>query len=160
MTPDLESRRKSDNKPFDGEIITSSADSSMETLLKVMRYFIEIVIDPSDRLLVYDDWHEHDGFITDSKVIALEDLKGKVKNSESLKVSVHGDYEVRTAVYPDNYKWLMRWCIDTEDDAYCDFEFCCSKEANQDGLELMYSINPEGLNREKAKNYFERTYGG
>ena len=54
----------------------------------------------------------------------------------------------------------MRWCIDLEDNAYCDFEFCCSKDMSQKGLELMYAINPDGLNRNTAKVYFDRCYGG
>ena len=79
MTPELEKRWKTGDKPFDGEIITSSTDSSMETLLKVMKYFLEIVVDPTDKLSIYDDWHEHDGFITHSKSIAVDQLKSLVK---------------------------------------------------------------------------------
>lgn len=84
----------------------------------------------------------------------------KIENGEALKSSTHGDFEVRTTIRPKDDNWLMRWCIDLEDDAYCDFEFCCSKDFDQTGLELMFSINPEELNRENAKCFFDRIYGG
>ena len=160
MTPELEIRWKSGEIPFNGNIVTSCTDSSMETLLEVMRIFIETVVDPSDKLFIYEDWHEHDGFITSGKPISFSDLKAILTESESLKSSTQGDDEVRTSIYPDNYSWLMRWCIDLEDNAYCDFEFCCSKDMSQKGLELMYAINPDELNRNTAKVYFDRSYGG
>ncbi|MBQ4838545.1 MULTISPECIES: hypothetical protein [Pseudoalteromonas] len=160
MTPDLEKRWKAGDKPFDGEILTSATDSSMETLLKVMKYFMDMVVDPSEKIFLYDDWHEHDGFITNSKILSVDVLKSKINSSEALKASTHGDYEVRTAVYSESNNWLMRWCIDLEDDAYCDFEFCISKSANCKPLELMHSINRDELNRTNAKDYFDRAYGG
>ena len=160
MTPDLEKRWKATNKPFDGEIVTSSTDSSMETLLKVMRIFLDVVVTPSEDIFISDDWHNHDGFITEGKKISLDDLKSKIASGKSLKASTHGDYEVRTAVYSTCKDWLLRWCIDLEDDAYCDFEFCCSKSFSNRALELMYSINPSELNRTLAKEYFDRAYGG
>jgi hypothetical protein len=160
MTPDLEKRWYAGEKPFDGEIITSSTDSSMDTLLKVMKCFEDMVIELTERVFLYDDWHEHDGFITDDKTITIEELKSMIKDSKSLRSNTHGDFEVRTAVHSESNNWLMRWCIDLEDNAYCDFEFCVSNTGDKKVLELIHSINPEELNRAKAKDYFDRSYGG
>lgn len=158
MTPDLEKRWKAGDKPFDGEIVTSATDSSKETILKVMSIFINVVVTPSEKLFIFDDWHEHDGFITEAKEISLEDLKSKTADVNALKASTHGGYEVRTSVYSTSNDWLMRWCIDLEDDAYCDFEFCSSKSFSNKGVNLMYAINPSELNRALAKEYFDNSY--
>lgn len=160
MTPDLEKRWKAGDKPFDGKVVTSSTDSSMETILKVMQIFLEEVVTPSEEIFIFDDWHEHDGFITESKKISVENLASKIADSDALKASTNGEYEVRTSVYSTSNDWLMRWCIDLEDNAYCDFEFCCSKSFGSRALDLMYSINPSELNQSLAKEYFDRAYGG
>lgn len=160
MTPDLEQRWKQAQMPFDGKIVTSGVDSSMQTLLKALEYFTKLLDANPQNFYLYHDWHEHDGYLTQAKPISSIKLKNMVANEQSLRASMNGEAEVRTAVYPQSNEWLMRWYIDPDDSAYCDFEFCIATTAKNNPLEQMYLINPQGLNQLAAKTYFDKSYGG
>lgn len=159
MTPELFERLEKSQKPFDSEVVFSSVESSMETLLTVMQYFRNIVLKPDESLFKYYDWFEHDGFQTHSKAISYSECISMINSKESLLKSIEGSYDVRTAVYPQNYSWLMRWCIDLEDLAYCDFEFCASSVESKKALELIHQIDFEGLGRLQTKEFFKNRAG-
>ena len=160
MTPELEKQWRSGAEPFGGEVVTSSTDSSMGTLLKALAYFIRLAENTGEVLYIYEDWHEHDGYITQPKKIDLVSLRSMVADRESVIASIQGDDEVRTAVYPESFSWLMRWCVDLEDEAYSNFEFCTTNPDALDTLEHIYKINPEYLCRTNAEQYFRKRYSG
>jgi len=153
-------RWRSGAEPFDGEVVTSGTDKSVGTLLSALAYLIRLADDTGETLFIYDDWHEHDGYITEPRKIELASLRCMVKDRESVVASIQGDDEVRTAVYPESLSWLMRWCIDIEDDANYDFEFCTATPRALDTLEQIYKISPEYFYRTNAEQYFHKRYGG
>jgi len=52
-------------------------------------------------LFRFDDWHEHDGYVTEALPTDWEALDQILSNDQKLLFSRHGDRYVRWAYYPN-----------------------------------------------------------
>lgn len=113
MDAQLEQRWKDGKPPFDGSCLRLADHVPLPTLRSLLR---AIVYELQQRLnhrplLKFDDWHEHDGYITEAQPADWAALDRVLLNDESLKHSRHGDAYVRRAFYPDDLTFLLRYDV-------------------------------------------------
>jgi len=111
------------------------------------------------------DWHQHDGFINNSKVISWEEINSDLENEKTLYDSRHGDDHVRITIYSGTLEFILRYYILEEDDdahypgKWGDFDITIDKNnlgkveniIRQTGFQYIVS---------RAKDYFDKNYAG
>lgn len=113
----------------------------------------------------FDDWHEHDGYVTESVPVDWESLDQILLRDQNLHDSRHGDASVRWAYYPDDCSFLLRYdVLDPREEpdlsepvGECDL---CADEATI--REVCSSCGQwiDSLEVVRAKEYFDRAYAG
>lgn len=66
-------------------------------------------------LFAFDDWLQHDGFVTNCVETTWEELSSSTSTIDALMSSRQGDTYVRRAVYPADCSFLLRFYVDDED---------------------------------------------
>ena len=119
-----------------------------------------------DEIFYIEDWHEHDGFITEEKAISKSGLLEHLNTAEQrfLKMDWHHVSEI---IYSSNF--ILRYSYDfdsgDEEDKYANIQFSIY---DNDLLEkvrrhLSYLIgdaNNEVFTITGTKNFFDKIYGG
>ena len=172
MTPELERRWKNKLSPFDGVTIHTEEEFGVSKLRQIIMEIVYILEHRSDYIRVefFDDWHEHDGYITDSTSITWKGIHDWLKDEKSLYRQCYTDDEVSIAIYPLTFEWYLRIEIgDNPDDmseptdmhnAYYDFDFTGNlylAKTMKDVIQEKIGINVKWTN---AKKFFDMIYGG
>jgi len=159
MTEELFTLLNKEASPFNGQMVNSCEDTSIENLKRVFNYFYENFHDTDQIIYTFDCWHEHDGFITNKSEISWQELTKIFANENSLRSFSITDEEVRKTIFSKSHKWLFRWCLDEEDHAYNDFEACFSNELTEHSSMLLKELK-EGIAIQNTLEYFKSSYGG
>jgi hypothetical protein len=163
----LNHRWQTAQTPFSGNCLigdgTLTVDELRELLLVVtsrLRMRGEGV-----ELFSFDDWHHHDGFVTQRRVTEWTAIETACASRESLIGFRQGDTSVHRAFYPADFEFLLRF--DVGDDEIGDGTGHCGSIdicADSETLDEIYSlVSPEmrsKLQVTEAKPYFDRTYAG
>lgn len=90
--------------------------------------------------------------------IRLSSFRKIIGEGESLISSTVGIEEVRSSVFQESYRLLLKRCIDPEGDICCNFEFCASETVAllcpRTQNIAPETIDIENLYRANAKNVF------
>jgi len=127
MTPELQRRLNISEQPFDGSCARNADDLTLKQLRELLIAATEALSPQYPDIHSFRDWHEHDGFIVESKPDTWDSLQAEIETERTLFDSRDGDYAVRNAIYPPSFEWLMRYNVDEEDErdftsASCDFD--------------------------------------
>ncbi|BBO33551.1 hypothetical protein [Lacipirellula parvula] len=165
MTPELQRRWQAASAPFDGMVVTTCDEHGPSILQEMLLLAAGRLQGAFPDVYVSDDWHEHDGFLTEPSPIAWEELLERFASPRALYDSRHQDEHVRVAIFPSSHDWLLRYCIEDSEpdyrDACCDFDFTCSPESPAYGLASQINATwPGYTNVMPAKEFFDRSYGG
>lgn len=166
MTPDLQLRWQSRCAPFDGTTITICDDPTPEEVLRLLRSIAAWLRQRYPTVLQFDDWHEHDGFLTQPSVMDWEAMSACWHDVPSWKMASPDDDHVRKAIYSPTCDWLLRCSLDSNDadsldNAYPYLDFTAA--AGSRALELINAIGerlPGCTSVSPAAMYFQSRYGG
>lgn len=165
MTPELQRRWQTATAPFDGVVVATCDDSKLTVLQEMLLLAAGQLQGAFPDVYVSDDWHEHDGFLTEPSPIGWEELLERFSSPLALYDSRHRDEEVRVAIFPGSCEWLLRYSIqDAESDyrdAFCDFDFTCSPASPACGLASEINATWPGCTSvTPAKEFFDAACAG
>jgi hypothetical protein len=114
-------------------------------------------------LYAFDDWHQHDGYITERRLMDWRTLAALSQSAETLIASRQGDTYVHRSFYPDDFSFLLRYDIAGED-SMDGTTFAGTFDLSADSILIakLVDLLPKGLRPsvriEPSKGYFDRTY--
>ena len=116
-------------------------------------------------LYTFDDWHQHDGYVTERRVMDWAALVAVARNADALIASRQGDTDVHRSFYPDDLSFLLRYDILDEDSVDATgfagtFDFSARSSMIARFKALVPSRLRMRVRTEQSKAYFDRAYAG
>lgn len=167
----LEIAWKQQEKPFHAETIVPDDSIPISTLRQILLSIVghcELYY-PSDYCTLYkfDDWHEHDGYVTDRHLTTFQDLRSGLESDELLYQLRHQDCNVYSAFYPDSLDFLCRYDISDENEEaeqypgfWGDFSFTGYGFDLREIAKRLNDYNNVTFSKQNSKEYFDKIYGG
>ena len=119
----------------------------------------ESLVGIEQRLYVNEDWHVHDGFIKDFKLVSKNQLFAELSSQPEKWIRVI-DYQVYWGFYDPNFQFYLRFGLDEEEPDTMMFDLTSTKVAVERlAAELNSAFNLQ-FGIVDAKQYFDRNYGG
>ena len=116
-------------KPFDGVTLHATGPLSTGELVALLRGALKSIDQPGlGPLRIFQDWSLHDGWISESESITVAELAKRCADEYKLMRSLSDDTHVKTALYPEDRRWLMRWGLADGSPASGSFDLTASKE--------------------------------
>jgi hypothetical protein len=162
---------KQQEKPFHAETIIPDDLIPISTLRLILRSILghcEMYY-PSSYCTLYgfDDWHEHDGYVTERHLTTFQDLRAVLESDELLYQSRHRDCYVYRAVYPDSMDFLFRYnLLDKDEDLgqypeiWGDFSFTGYGFDLWEITKRLSDYKDIAVSKQSSKQYFDRIYSG
>jgi hypothetical protein len=69
---------------------------------------------PNSTLLRNDDWHDHDGYVSEAAAFSWAALRAYLASEEALQGANRGDFAVRLGVFPQERDWYLRILVTTD----------------------------------------------
>ena len=166
MTPDLQNRLENSMPPFDGSCVRNDDELTLAQLRVVLAAAVRALSPKYPTIESFHDWHEHDGFIVESKSESWETLRAAIQTDRTLFDSREDDFDVRIAVYPTSYDWLLRYNVDQDDEsdyntATCDFDLSVARQTEISEVPgLLLSNFPSLIVEDESHSWFKSNYGG
>lgn len=153
---------KSGKKPFNSEVIFSEDYQPLAILYYNLRQIFEYikVSYSNSAFYIYCDWHFHDGIISPSKKISIEDIDGMFLDCETLYNNRIGEYHVYRSIYPENYDFLFRYIVFDEDEEkdypgkWGLFDFSSDRDKILNFMENLQINNGNNFKMGKAIDFF------
>jgi hypothetical protein len=169
MDKELQTDFQKGATPFDGDVIITSdlleIGSLQESLLSIVKFLHNEF--SSATLLTFEDWHEHDGFITESAPAKWDQLEGVLVNVKTLYDSRQGDTYVRRAYYPSSKEFLLRYYVLEKDEdpneypgIWGDFDVISDSDTLEGIVSGLRKDVCDKIERKGAKEYFDQCYAG
>jgi hypothetical protein len=115
MDQELFGRWKAGEPPFDGHVLHPDVLLQIAELRAALRGLVAALTqsagNQSPRLLAFEDWHEHDGYVTESRAAAWSDVEEMLETDESLYAARQGDTHVHRAFYAADRSFLFRFYV-------------------------------------------------
>lgn len=164
----LEKRWKAAAQPFDGDCLHLKDFVQLSGLRRFLVDIVHVLQNHFGRAGLYqlDDWHEHDGFVTQRSEASWSVLERTLADDESLFANRPGDTYVNRAFYPNDYSFLLRYYVlDADEEARYPGKWgACDLSATKPILATIKSGASETISRlayvSNAKSYFDSRYGG
>ena len=164
--PELQRRLSASLPPFDGTTIAVCDDPTVDEVLEMLQFISGQLATQNGDLFLFDDWHEHDGFLTEPKPTDWQTTIGAWPDIQSLHASCHGDDYVRIALYSPSFHWLLRYDLDSSDstaieDAWPVLDYTAA--ANTEASQLIAAVAerwPGSTNVSPAAQHFQSCYAG
>jgi hypothetical protein len=174
MEPELEKRWRAGLPPFDGVTVHLPNDIPLLDLISPVAKVIEGLHEHSGTmpLIVFDDWHEHDGFVNESKPATWEELISLAVSEETLLRASTGESYVSRAYCPVDRGWLLRLLVpdryDNSHYAHNDprlihfgaFDVTCEELLAHRLHASAQAVCSSPLLMTSAKAFFDQRYGG
>ena len=139
----------------------------MSTLRLLLRTIVDVLQERKKGCSLYrfDDWHQHDGYVTEARATDWKTLNQILLSDQALRHSRHGDSYVRWAYYPDDLTFLLRYEIldPDEEPELSEPQGDCDLCADVDIIREIRSKAERFTARieaTSAKGYFDETYAG
>lgn len=167
MDKQLEQRWKNGKPPFNGQCIRLIDHIQLPTLRILLHTIVDVLYRRTKHctLFRFDDWHEHDGYVTEALPTDWSTLDQILMNDQKLHESRHGDMYVRWAYYPDNLSFLLRYDILDPDEEvelsepYGDCDLCADEDTIREIRSKAGNV-VDCLEICCAKEYFDEIYAG
>jgi len=153
--------------PFDGDCLISDDRITVEEL----RELLTVIVPELEKgcagqaLYAFDDWHQHDGYITGRRAIDWLELAAVARSADVLIASRQGDTYVHRSFYPEDLSFLLRYDVsDEERGDGSAFSGAFDLSAKPEWITRTSLLAPPRLQPrlrvEASKTYFDRTYAG
>ncbi len=160
MDMNLNNCWKSAARPFDNMSLCLNGLVEIGELREAIRSIVTVLNEKhkDQELLVNDDWHEHDGFITQNRKTTWHSIKRTIKSNELLYESREGGLCVYTLVFNEDRDFALRYYVLDEDDdeeypvTWGDFTLSGETELLE---EICTRLPTEILEKVKYQNSFE-----
>jgi hypothetical protein len=153
--------------PFDGDILFSDDPISVQDLQAILAVIVqELEVNyATQNLYTFDDWHEHDGYVTERRPTEWSSLAAVAQSADALIASRQGDTYVHRSYYPKNLSFLLRYDVfDEESRDTIGFSGSFDLSADSTMIAKVFALVPLGLQSrlqvEPSKGYFDSTYAG
>ncbi|MBN2583231.1 MAG: hypothetical protein JXL80_09190 [Planctomycetes bacterium] len=147
--------------PFDGAALWSNTDLTRDQLAKAVSCMVSFVasrIGLAERLHVIEDWHNHDGYVTNPKEVVSALFVREVGRADSEWFRLMDTF-VYWGVYDETMRFYLRFGMGDEEAAgYFDLS-TGSEIVAQLATELTETLGIP-VEVEPAKELFDRTYAG
>jgi hypothetical protein len=157
----LDDAWQSGEPPFHGATMRNEQSLALPQLRAVLTTIVDSLerrYGRGAKLLLLEDWHEHDGFRHDGARIEWAALRTMLADDRRLLNTQHGDFNVYRAVYPVSAEWLLRWYIGGEEPAECELTFSASDDASREVADLVRQT--AAVMVESSAKYFRNCYAG
>lgn len=166
MTPELQRRWQASHPPFDGSTVVTCDDPTTDDVLEMLQVIGAQLTNRYPTLLGFDDWHEHDGFLTEPTPATWETTIANWSDIQTLHKSCHDDDYVRIALFSPTFDWLLRFDLHSSDssaieDAWPYLDFTASR--NTIAADVIASITqrwPGYTCISPAAAHFQSCYAG
>ena len=164
----LEKRWKAAAQPFDGDCLHLKDFVQLSELRHFLVDIVNVLRKYAGRAVLYqlDDWHEHDGFVTQRSEASWDEIDKTLADDESLFANRPGDTYVNRAFYPDGYSFLLRYYVlDADEEVQYPGKWgACDLSAIQPILATIKCAASDSISRRvnvsNSKVYFDSRYGG
>ncbi len=163
----MNERWKRGLSPFDGDCLVTDDLLSVEDLRSLFTTVVSRLeqLYGAQRLYTFDDWHQHDGYITERRLTDWNAMKAVSKTAEALIESRQGDTYVHRSFYPADCTFLLRYDIPDDDiGEETGFTGAFDLSAQPAVVANLMELLPPGFRPlvriEPSKEYFDRTYVG
>jgi hypothetical protein len=163
----LNQRWQAGVSPFDGDCVITDDLVSVEELRALLAVILpELKGEYSAQTLyTFDDWHQHDGYITERRVTEWGSLTTHAQSADALIASRQGDSYVHRSFYPEDLSFLLRYdVLDEECGDGTGFSAAFDMSANPPKIARVLSLAPpilrSRLRVESSKRYYDTTYRG
>ena len=153
--------------PFDGDCLRTDDLISVMDLGAVLAAIAPALQRDyaSQELYTFDDWHQHDGYVTERRATECASLSGAAQNRDTLIASRQGDSYVHRSFYPEDLSFLLRYDIpDEECGDETGFSGAFDLSANSALIAKVFQLVPLTLRSrfqvQRSKDYFDKTYSG
>jgi hypothetical protein len=153
--------------PFNGDCLRANELLPVEDL---RAFLAEVVRElkvhhPDQTIYAFDDWHQHDGYITNRQITAWSSLDSLGRSVAELIASRQGDCYVHRSFYSEDLSFLLR--VDVPDEDCGDgtglsgtFDLSANPQIIGRLRSLAPAILQPRLRIEPSKAYFDSTYAG
>jgi hypothetical protein len=163
----MNQRWQSGLSPFDGDILFTDDPISVQDLQAILLVIVpELEVDyAAQNLYTFDDWHQHDGYVTERRPTEWSSLAAVAQSADALIASRQGDTDVHRSFYPEDLSFLLRYDVSDEEsgDAVV-FSGSFDLSANSTMIARLVALVPPALRSrlqvEPSKGYFDSTYAG
>ncbi|HQR08928.1 MAG TPA: hypothetical protein PLN21_19055 [Gemmatales bacterium] len=160
MDKNLYDRMIRHQSPFDKRTLVNESIMSLENLRDALAKMLPVLEESvqGQLLFAFDDWLEHDGFISDRTETTWEHLASCTSGVGSLITNSPGDAYVRRAIYPGDCSFLFRYYVDDEEGAevYGDFDLTASPDLIAAVRKVLPVDGSVQWKVEAAREFFER----
>ena len=163
----MNQRWQSGLSPFDGDCLISDDVLSVEELRELLANVVPELESHYASLVLYtfDDWHQHDGFVTERCATAWADLAAVSVTRRCLIASRQDDTYVHRSFYPEDFAFLLRYDVPDEDSGDgSGFAGTFDLSASSTIIARLATFVPVGLRPrlriEPSKSYFDKAYAG
>ena len=153
--------------PFDGDCLIADDLRSVEALRELLAEILpELQREyAAQTLYTFDDWHQHDGYVTERRVTEWASLTEVARSADALIASRQGDTNVHRTFYPEDCSFQLRYDVSDEESVDATgFSGRFDLSTNSTTIARMLSLVPltlrSRLRVEPSKHYFDRTYTG
>jgi hypothetical protein len=153
--------------PFNGDCLRSDDQISVADLGALLTAIIPTLQEDyaSQELYTFDDWHQHDGYVTDRRATGWSSFLATAESHDALIASRQGDSYVHRSFYPEDLSFLLRYDVpDEECGDKTGFSGTFDLSSNSDLIARVLQLVPERLRPrfqvEPSKQYFDKTYSG
>ncbi len=153
--------------PFDGDCIRTDDLLSLDELCGLLG----VVVSDLQRhyagqtLFAFDDWHQHDGYVTERHPTDWGKLAADARSPATLLASRQGDSYVHRSFYTEDLSFLLRYDVpDEECGDKTGFAGTFDLSASSNMVARVAALVPPDLRArmkvESSKSYFDKTYSG
>lgn len=174
MDSDFERRWRNGLPPFDGLTVTLDKYIPLTLLRQGLAVIVQSLHGSSheDALLRLADWHEHDGFVSETEPASWQELEALLVSEETLKTASLGDTYVRRSFFPSGRDWYLRIYVPdvydnpfhSHDDpnlVHCGiFDVSCQASLVGQIAKDLESTHIANVVTTPAKEFFDSSYGG
>ena len=163
----LDERWRTAQPPFDGDCLVADGSLTVDELREILNVTVSVLRNRNAGLTLhsFDDWHQHDAFITERRPSDWADIERAGSSRDSLIAFRQGDTWVHRAFYPENLTFLLRFDIGDEPardgSTFCGaFDLSADSETLHEVLGAISANLRSQLRITTAKSYFDTTYTG
>lgn len=163
----MNQRWQSGLSPFDGDCLITDDLLLVEDLRSLLALVVAELESQyaAQTLYAFDDWHQHDGYVTERRVTDWGTLAAVTRSADALIASRQGDTYVHRSFYPEDFAFLLRYDVLDEDSGDgTGFAGTFDLSAVPPMIARLAALVPLGLRPqvkiEPSKVYFDRTYFG
>jgi hypothetical protein len=125
MDSEFDMRWRQAEAPFDGVTIFLTDFVPLSALRPMLIAVVNVLhaYCPHSHLFRLEDWHEHDGYVKEATPTTWQELQAALASVDALQRESMGDTYVRTAWFPQERDFLLRFYIpDIYDNPYFDHD--------------------------------------